>query len=645
MKSCWNLKSGRFYFLVLFFIGGYPVTAQLSKSDSAEPVAAHEEKYIFPIKPGSPGSLAGTMGELRSTHFHSGIDIRTNNEIGWPVLAAKSGYISRAGVSPSGYGNVLYVKHPDGNTTVYGHLDKFNGALGDYIRQQRYARKTSSINLEFKPTQFPVKQGDTIAFAGNTGSSGGPHLHFNIQRNEFALDPLSFQFAEIRDVTPPVAQKIALKTLDIDSRVNDRFGRFEFYLSRSGKDYTLTAPVLAYGNIGIELLGYDRVDNARFRCGINYIEVFADDRKIFSQKIEEVNLLESRSIYGFFDYKTHREQGDRFYKLYRDDSNKLNFYASSPGNGRVQIDTTKTTNILIVLKDAYGNISNVSVKLKPSKPVQKVTMLEAATLPAVYDIQENTLSVVAQPCNSASAIVYSNGIPKTITPDYYNTGKSVYLIDLRKAIPDSITVCDQILIPNLRATISSEIEYKYYSDQMDIIFPKGALFDTLYFNSNYALKPDSSEVFTIGSSLVPLKQAINISLKPQLIYAADKTVGIYRVAGKGYSYEGGRWSNGTFNFSTREFGDFTILKDTVPPTIQVIYVNNQAARFRIKDNLSGINAFEATINGQWLLMNYDAKSNIIMSEKLNAKQPLKGELILTVTDNAGNQKVYKHRIP
>lgn len=623
----------------------YPATAQFSKTDSTAPVATKkEEKYIFPIKPGSPGSLAGTMGELRSTHLHSGIDIRTNNEIGWPVLASKSGYISGAGVSPSGYGNVLYITHPDGNTTVYGHLDKFNGAIADYVLKQRYSRKVSTISLSFKPTEFPVKQGDTIAFSGNTGSSGGPHLHFNIQRNQFALDPLYFEFAEVRDVTPPIVQKIALKTLDIDSRINDRFGRFEFYASRTGKNYALNVPILASGNIGIELLGYDRVDNARFRCGINYIEVFADEVKIFSQKIKEVDLQDSRGIYGLIDYKAQRSQGDRFYKLYIDDSNRLNFYASSPGNGKIIIDSARLTNIRIVLKDIYGNTSEATLTLKHSPRVKELPLLDAATIPAAYDIQENTLSLITKTC-SDTAVMFSNGIPRKISPDYFNAGKSVYLIDLRKHIPDSVHVCSQTLIPNIRATIASGTEYKYYSDRLDVQFPKDALFDTVYFNTNHQLMPDSSEVFTIGNAFVPLNRAIAISLKPSRAYSAGKNTGVYRIVGKGYSYEGGRWANGSLNFTTREFGNFTILKDNVPPTIQVIYVNNQAARFRIKDALSGINSFEATVNGQWLLMNYDAKSNMLMSEKLNPKQPLKGDLVLTVTDNAGNKKVYKHKIP
>jgi hypothetical protein len=206
-------------------------SAQFSRPDEKFP---NEEKYLYPINPGFPGSLAGTMGELRSNHFHSGIDIRTGNVIGLPVLASKSGYISRVSVTPSGYGNVLYITHPDGNTTLYAHLDKFKGALAEYVLQEQYRRKTSKINLYFRANQFVVKRGDTVALSGNSGSSGGPHLHFDIRDpNNFALNPLLVEsFPEITDDMPPAIEKIALKTLDINSRINDKFGRFEFYAQR-----------------------------------------------------------------------------------------------------------------------------------------------------------------------------------------------------------------------------------------------------------------------------------------------------------------------------------------------------------------------------------------------------------------------------
>src|SRR5687767_15349540 len=133
MKNYWNLKLSK---VVLLFFTITPSLAQAQFSKPEEKFPA-DETYLYPIYPGQPGSLAGTMGELRTTHFHSGIDIRTNNKIGFPVLASKSGYISRITSTPSGYGNVLYITHPDGNTTLYAHLEKFLGKPGDLVLKEQ----------------------------------------------------------------------------------------------------------------------------------------------------------------------------------------------------------------------------------------------------------------------------------------------------------------------------------------------------------------------------------------------------------------------------------------------------------------------------------------------------------------------------
>lgn len=626
----------------LFFLA-HSAVAQFGDAESK---FNPESKYLFPIRPGTPGALAGTMGELRATHFHSGIDIRTNNEIGWPVLASKSGYISRAGVSGSGYGNVLYISHPDGTTTLYGHLEKFLGPVGDYILNERYRRKTSEIELFFRENQFKVKQGDTIALGGNTGSSGGPHLHFDIRKENKALDPLKFEFSEIKDILPPVIQKVAFKTLDINSRINDQFGRFEFYAVRTGPaSYSLPAPILAHGSVGIELLGFDKVANTQFKCGINFIEVFADEVKIFSQNISEINLTEPRAIYGLIDFKAMRMKGSRFYKLYLDDANAtLGFYNNSPTNGRIQINPEKNTAIKIVAKDIFGNASTITFNLKHSTPVPTVPFMEASKKAAAYDIQENTLAIYTQPCSISTPVIFTKGASASIKPAYRNTASEVYLFDLRKTIPDSIIVCGQSLKPNIADVVPAGTEYKYFSDRVDLSFSKGALLDTLYLNMDYEQASDSSEIFTIGNPLNPLGKSISVTLKPQRKYSTDKSFAVYRMVGKGLIYEGGKWVNGNLQFSPRELGRFTIEKDDIPPTIQVIYSTNQGAKFRIRDNLSGIAAFEATINGQWLLLNHDAKTATITTDRFNKKELLRGTLELTVTDNAGNKKTIKQQI-
>jgi hypothetical protein len=179
---------------------------------------------------------------------------------------------------------------------------------------------------------------------------------------------------------------------------------------------------------------------------------------------------------------------------------------------------------------------------------------------------------------------------------------------------------------------------------MDIQFPQTALYDTLYLKIDHRIAEDSAEIFSIGSRTVPLDKSIQVTLRPAKPIQWNKTLAVYRTNGNAYTYLGGGWENGAIHFATREFGDFAILQDTVPPGIKPISVNSTAVRFKIRDNLSGISHYEATINGRWLLMNYDSKSATIWSEKLNKAEPLKGDLKLVVTDEAGNETTYTHKI-
>lgn len=608
-----------------------------------------EEKYLYPVNPGQPGSLAGTMGELRSTHFHSGIDIRTNNMIGMPVVASKSGYISRIGVTPGSYGNVIYITHPDGNTTLYAHLDKFAGKLGEHILQKHYELKSTELDLTFTPDQFPVKQGELIALSGNSGSSSGPHLHFDIRDSEnFALDPLKIGgFPELVDKLPPAAEKIALKTLDVNSRINDRFGRFEFYAQRVGNNYIIPVPIMATGNIGVELVAKDKLSpQSQFYGGVNYIKMKVDSQLVFSQAIERVNVAETRAIYSLMDYKTMRNYGTRFYKLYIDDGNDLKFYDPSLGSGKIKVKPGKDSKVEIAMGDSDGNQSKLTFTLKPTAPIKEVKSLENYVFDIGYDISENTMMVISKPCDSTAnkATIYANGASLLVDADYYNDKRAVYLIDLRRLVPDSISVCGKTVAPHVNASIPSGTDYKYYGDLMDVKFPNNAIYDTLYLNTEYTRK-GNQEIFTIGNRTVPLHKSIEISLKPMLDYSSKSGVGVYRVAGKSYTYLGkGEWINGRLNFNTREFGDFTILRDSVGPKITPLMVNSQNARFKIKDELSGIDKIEAYVNGKWLLMAYDSKSNTIWSRTLKPEDNLKGDFELIITDNAGNKSTYRRKI-
>jgi len=646
MKNYWNSLLSRV--VVAFAATVCPFFSSAQFSPPEEKFKAGET-FLYPINPGLPGSLAGTMGELRNTHFHSGLDIRTNNVIGLPVLASKSGYISRVSVGPSGYGNVIYITHPDGYTTIYAHLDKFKGALGEYVLKEHYLKKSANINLYLKPDQFPVQRGDTIALSGNSGSSGGPHLHFDIRdKNNYALNPLLVEsFPEITDELPPAVEKIALRTLDINSRINDRFGRFEFHAKRVGNNYVFDVPILATGTIGVEIIAKDKLaPNSRFYGGVNYIEMRVDSQLVFDQAIDKLNVAMGRQILTVMDFKALRNHGTRFYKLFLDDGNGLNFYDKSPGNGKINVLPGKDKNIEVIMKDSFGNASKLSFRLRPSPLTREVPLLEPAKSNVEFDINENILMVSSRACaaDSTTAIVYTRQSKRVIEPDYANGNRAVYLLDLRKEVPDSIVVCDRTITPKIVASVPSEGAYRYYSDVMDVQFPVNAVYDTVYLNADHKLYPDSSEVFTLGSRYVPLNKTIKVTVRPEKKIPWSESMGVYRIEGKGYSHLGGKWENGAVHFSTREFGDFTILQDLNVPTIKPVVVNNHTARFKIYDDLSGISSYRATINGQWLLMYYDSKTATIWSERLNKDELLKGEFKLVVVDQAGNRAVYTNNL-
>lgn len=644
MKNCWNLKLSS---LALLFSGLCCLSLQAQYSEPEEHFF-REEKYLYPVNPGQRGSLAGNMGELRTSHFHSGIDIRTNNQIGHPVVASKSGYIARVGMGPTGYGNVIYIAHPDGNTTIYGHLDHFAEPLADYVLKEQYRKESFRIDLKLDKNKFPVKQGDLIAISGNTGSSGGPHVHFDIRdRNNDALNPLAFEFDEIVDKTAPMVEKVALVTLDPNSRINDRFGRFEFYAYRSGNEFTMRAPIMAQGNIGVELLAKDKFQpKDPFYGGVNYIDMRVNGQLAFRQSIEKIDITETRRIHVLMNYKTLHTTGKRFYKLYIDDGNTLPYYQGSPTSGKLEISGDQDRKIEIRMMDSFANTSTLKFTLRPSTPAAEVKNLPAAGVYPIPELQENVLmlTVQPQPGPDQKAFVYAGDAVRQITPAYYNTVSSVYLVDLRRHLPDSIITNNKTYVTHFRTRVPPLTDYEYYSDRVNIEFPVGALYDTLYLNTSVH-KDKTSEVFTIGDRLIPLRQNIAVSYKPQKLYSRSKRVGVYRVNGKQHTYLGGVFSNGRISFQTREFGHFTIYTDTIPPQIRPVSLNNNTVRFKISDDLSGIDSYEAAIDGNWLLMHYDAKSNSIWSERLNKSEPLKGELMLTVTDHAGNKQTYTHSIP
>lgn len=615
----------------------------LAQSGDPEPVRGSDHSgYLFPINPGQPNYLAGTMGELRSSHFHGGIDIRTANRIGVPVLATTDGYIARAQVSTGGYGTALYIKHQDGRISLYGHLDKISGKLGEKVKREQYSQKSFEVTMDFGPSEFPVKRGDVIAYSGNTGSSQGPHLHFEIREENFVLNPLKFGFTEVHDNIPPTGQKLALHTLDINSRINDRFGRFEFTLvKKSSQEYVLPFPILAYGRIGVELLANDRMDASNGQCGINYIEMFVDSQRVFSQHIEKVDLEETRGILALLDYKASEIHGKRYNKLYISEGNRMPFYQTVK-DGVIAVKATDRT-VRVLMKDQSGNESNVRFKLRHSPVTNEIKLNTYRTPKLQYEIFENTLLITSPRCAGESADLYESGSKVPLPCRYSSPMQLVYLIDLRKTLPDSVITCSGSLDFHFKDVVPSTTDYTYYSDYADVSFPASALYDTLFLNVHHEIE-EGREFFTVGNRLTPLHKSVRIILKPKLPQTPAKNLAVYRREGVSYFYVGGDWVNNQVRFRTQELGEFTFLTDTLAPAINRIRLDRNNARFRVRDGRSGIDYYEATIDGQWLLMSYDFKTGILQSDKLDPKKPLKGDFELKVVDRAGNERIFKQKI-
>lgn len=599
--------------------------------------------YLFPVNPGQPNFLAGTMGELRSTHFHAGIDVRTNNMVGVPIRATQGGYISKVIVGSYGYGHALMLQHPDGNTSLYGHLDQFKGPIANFVLNEQYRRKSFDIDMNLEPNQFPINKGDTIALSGNTGGSSGPHLHFEIrnEKNE-ALNPLAFGFTEITDKFSPLAFRIALKTLDRQSRVNDKFGRMEFGLVRSGNTYRLPYPIFAHGNIGIEILAHDKLDLSQFRCGINLIQMFVDSSLVFSQTIDKIDFNTTRDIVTLMDYKSLKTKGARFNKLYIEDGNPLQFYPLNQ-KGTVSV-TAGTKYIKIVMRDLAGHEATANFKLQFDPPTEQLPLLETYNKPISYEVHENVMAVHARYQGKPSPLFwYQQNKKETASPAYFGNGHEVFLIDLKSVRPDSLTVGNERLEFAFKDVVPSGTEYNFYGEDVEVFFPKGSLYDTLYLQ----LIPSTQKgkkVTLIGDPLVPIKYPIKVTMNGNDQQLASNKNAVYHLEGNRYEFLGGQFANGKITFSAPELGDFVVVADSIAPTIGRISITNRSARLRIRDNLSGIEKIEANIDGEWLLMKYDYKTGIVQSERFDKKKLLKGMFELKVTDRMGNERVYRQRI-
>jgi len=535
----------------------------------------NSEKYFGnPLE--IPIILSGTFAELRTNHFHGGLDIRTEQREGLPVLAAAEGYISRISVSPYGYGKALYVQHPNGYTTVYGHLSKFAPDIDAFIKKLQYEEETFSIDINPKENELMVTKGEVIALSGNTGGSGGPHLHFEIRdAAERPMNPLMFGY-EVPDSKQPKVSALFAYPLGEEAHINNSAVRQKLPLVLQ-KDGTYITPAIdACGEIGFGVSTVDQLDMAPNNNGVYRIETSLNGDKIFQANFEIFSFEESRRLNQLIDYAYYKEKWDKVQKLFVEPSNHLSIYSNVINRGYVNVQDSLSYSYTIKITDFAGNERLIRIPIEGKQ----------SDIPIVKEKDSTAYFVPA----GVSTLFEDKGI--------------------------------------------------------DIYLPKNSLYEDTYLDIVF-----ENEKVKVHEDIIPLHSHITIGFDVSKYLPEDREqMFISKLSNSGKPYYSPTKKNGDRFFTeVRNFGTFSLGRDENAP--RVVPVNfkegqwissNSDLRVKIWDDLSGISSYKATVNGKFILMEYEYKKSLLTHDFSDGVITETENLLeITVTDNVGNTTIYK----
>ncbi|TYA71678.1 M23 family metallopeptidase [Seonamhaeicola marinus] len=522
-----------------------------------------------------PLILSGTFAELRSNHFHSGIDIKTQQRVGLKVKACANGYVSRIKVSHYGYGKALYITHPNGYTTVYAHLQKFAPEIEAYIKKQQYKKESYEIELFPSAETLPITKDNLIAYSGNSGGSGGPHLHFEIRdKNEHPINPMLFGI-EILDTTEPYVKSIYAYPLDNNAFVNNSNKKQKLRLiPLKNGDYTVEN-IKAIGNIGFGIETNDRQNLAVNSNGVYNIRTFVNGSKNFELDFRKFSFSETKHINQLIDYEHFATKKQRIQKLFRV-NNPLSIYKSVLNNGIVKIEDSTYTVYKIRVADYENNETWVTLNIKG---------------------------------------IRSNASPEKVKTTPYHV-KSNQTINLKE-------------------------------ENVSVNFYKDTFYEDFYLNFEV-----NNDTIILHKNTKAAKKNFNLNYDISKYKDEDKSkLYIARIMGykKHPAYTSTKRKGNTLTATTKSLGTFALASDTIPPTIKPVNFKTKQwlskyryLKVKIDDELSGISRYRATVNGKWILMEYDYKTKTLTHDfKDGVITDTKNNLKVIVTDNVGNNSTFE----
>lgn len=315
-----------------------------------------------------PPSTAGSFGELRGNHFHSGLDFRTNRQIGYPVHAAMYGYVSRLRVQLGGFGNAVYVTHPNGYTTVYGHLDHLIPELAQIVKKYQYDHQSAEVDFKLQQFDFPVTKGQLIAISGNTGASGGPHLHFEIRDSltEETVNPQLFGLT-LPDNIPPAVAGVAVYHLN-GRPFSENTPRDYLPVTGTTGNYRVSQTLFLSGDIGFGITANDMNNSSANRNGIYSLELKVDDRTVYTFAVERFAFDQTHAINAYIDYPLYLKARRWIQKCFILPGSHISLYPKSENRGIISFKDTLLHDVEYIVKDIAGNTSTVKLKVQSSIP-------------------------------------------------------------------------------------------------------------------------------------------------------------------------------------------------------------------------------------------------------------------------------------